>query len=214
MSETSTQRMRRPSWRDPRLGVGVLLVAGSVALGAWAVSSADSSVDVYQARVAMTPGDVVEADDLQVVQVRLDDVEAIYLVPGSDLVPGSVVTRTVAAGELVPLASLGSATDIDVRPVQVPMSAAMQDVVGKGSVVDLWVAMPEPGSAQGDLLPPELLVSDVAVRDVHASSSVFVGSDQVEIQVLVPEADLSAVLAAITADGVIQVVPQLGGGVG
>src|SRR5699024_10045794 len=30
-----TLRIRRPHWRDPRLGIGVVLVALAVALGAW-----------------------------------------------------------------------------------------------------------------------------------------------------------------------------------
>lgn len=206
--------MRRPSWRDPRLGVGVLLVVASVVLGSWAVSRADASVEVYQARTALTPGEVVTAEDLQVVQVRMDAVDDVYLVPGSALVDGAVVTRTVTAGELVPLAALASADDVGLRPVQVPMDAAMQDLVGEGSVVDLWVAMPDPAGSQGALLPPEPLVTGAVVRAVHASSSVFVGSDQVQVQVLVDEDELGAVLAALTADGVVHVVPQLGGGAG
>lgn len=214
MTETSAARMRRPSWRDPRLGIGILLVVASVALGSWAVSRADATVEVYQARVALTSGEVLTADDLQVVQVRMPEVDSVYLVPDSDLLDGSVVTRTVAAGELVPIASLGSAEQVGLRPVQVAMDAAMQDLVAKGSVVDLWVALPDPGAPQGELLPPEPLVTGAEVRAVHASSSVFVGSDQVQVQVLVGEDDLASVLAALTADGVIHVVPQLGGGVG
>ena len=214
MSETSAPRMRRPSWRDPRLGVGILLVVASVALGSWAVARADASVDVYQARETMTPGDTIDLDELQVVQVRLDDVGSIYLVPGSDLVQGSVVTRTVAQGELVPLASLGSADDVDVRPVQVPMSASMSDVVTTGSRVDLWVALPDPGSPQGTLLPPEELVSGLEVRAVDEDTSVFAGSDQVQVQVLVPQDVLPDVLAAVSSEGLVTVVPAPGGGVG
>jgi len=214
VSETSAPRMRRPSWRDPRLGVGILLVVASVALGSWAVARADASIDVYQARETMTPGDTIDLDELQVVQVRLDDVGSLYLVPGSDLVQGSVVTRTVATGELVPLASLGSAEDVDVRPVQVPMSTSMSDVVTTGSRVDLWVALPDPASPQDALLPPQELVSGLEVRAVAEDTSVFAGSDQVQVQVLVPQDDLPDVLAAVASEGLVTVVPAPGGGVG
>ncbi|WP_420112617.1 hypothetical protein [Pseudactinotalea sp.] len=213
MADTGASRMRRPSWRDPRLGVGVLLVVGSVALGSWAVSRADATVDVYQASGPLTPGDVVDLDDLQVVQVRLDGVEGVYLVPGSEL-EEAVVTRTVAAGELVPLASLGTSEEIDLRPVQLAMPAAMQDIVTAGSRVDLWVALPDPGSTQRELLPPELLVEDVEVREVHTDTSVFAGSDSVQVQILVSTTDLPNVLAALSADGQITIVPVLGGGAG
>lgn len=211
MSESTAPRMRRPSWRDPRLGVGILLVVASVALGSWAVARADTSVDVYQANETLTPGDAVDVDQLQVVQVRIEDVDATYLVPGSDLLEGAVITRTVGAGELVPVAAVGSAEEVDVRPVQIPMSASMTDVVGTGSTVDLWVALPDPASAQGALLPPEELASGLEVRSVHEDTSVFAGSDSVQVQVLVPEDDLSAVLAALTSEGEITVVPAPGG---
>ena len=48
-------RLRRPGWRDPRLLVGVGMIAGSVALGAWAVTAAEASTPVYVARGALTP---------------------------------------------------------------------------------------------------------------------------------------------------------------
>jgi hypothetical protein len=206
--------MRRPGWRDPRLGVGILLVVASVALGSWAVARADATVEVYQASTVLTPGDVIDADDLQVVQVRLDGVEGVYLVPGDELALEALVTRTVSAGELVPLASLGSAEELELRPVQIPMPAAMQDTVTAGSRVELWVAMPDPTSTQAALLPPELLVEDVEVRGVHADTSVFAGSDMVQVQVLVHQEDLPDLLAALTAEGHITVVPLLGGGAG
>lgn len=211
VSETTAPRMRRPSWRDPRLGVGVLLVVASVALGSWAVARAGSSVEVYQARDTLTPGDVLDIDELQVVQVRIDDLEDTYLAPGSDLVEGSVITRTVGAGELVPVAAVGSADEVDVRPVQVPMSASMSDLVVPGSSVDLWVALPDPASPQGALLPPGELASGLEVRSVHEDTSVFAGADSVQVQVLVPETDLPAVLAALSSDGLITLVPAPGG---
>jgi len=205
--------MRRPSWRDPRLGVGILLVVASVALGSWAVSRADATVEVYQADTALTPGEVVDVSDLQVVQVRLDGLEGVYLVPGVDL-ETAVVTRTVGAGELVPLSSLGSPEQLELRPVQIAMSAAMQDLVTAGSRVELWVAMPDPTSPQGGLLRPELLVDDVEVRDVHTDTSVFAGADSVQVQVLVHQDALPDLLAALAADGQITIVPVLGGGAG
>src|SRR5690606_13585820 len=52
-------RLRRPGWRDPRLAFGLLLVAGSVALGSWAVSSAGRTVAVYAVAETVTPGDVL-----------------------------------------------------------------------------------------------------------------------------------------------------------
>ena len=68
-------RLRRPGWRDPRLLAGVAMVAGSVALGSWAVRSAQSTVPVYVARTALVPGDRVEPGALLVQDVQLGAVD-------------------------------------------------------------------------------------------------------------------------------------------
>ena len=71
-------RLRRPTWRDPRLAFGVLLVAGSVALGTWAVADAGRTVAVYAAATTLTPGDAISPQDLVAVDVRLEDVDLYY----------------------------------------------------------------------------------------------------------------------------------------
>jgi hypothetical protein len=211
MVERNAARLRRPSWRDPRLGVGVLLVAGSVALGSWVVAGADRTVAVYQARDTLSPGTRIDVEALDVVQVRLDAVDATYLVPGADLPADAVVLRTVGEDELLPVTAVGSAAELDLRPVQVPMTAALQTSVGTGSRIDLWVAVPDGSGPTASLLPPELLVGDVEVAAVHEDTSVFAGSGEVQVQVLVPLDDLPAVLAALGAEGSsVTVVPLPG----
>ena len=51
-----TKRLTRPGWRDPRLGVGLVLIAGSVALGAWAVDASSATEPVYAARDVLMAG--------------------------------------------------------------------------------------------------------------------------------------------------------------
>lgn len=205
MTETGI-RMRRPHWRDPRLGVGILLVVASVALGSWLFATADRSVEVYQARATLTPGQPVLATDLVIVRAQLDDVAGSYLLPSQDL-DDLVISRTVPAGDLVPMSALGDAGAIDVRPVQIAMNSAMQDLVEIGSLVDLWVALPDAGGISGDLLAPELLVAAVEVGSIYEDTSVFAGGSEVQVQILIAESDLARVLAALTADGEITLVP-------
>ena len=109
MSEPVMSRIRRPSWRDPRLGVGVLLVAGSVALGSWTVAQADHTVTVLAAASVLAPGEQLEEEDLVATQVSVPEVADTYLTPETELAEDLVVLRTVGEGELVPLAALGSA---------------------------------------------------------------------------------------------------------
>lgn len=208
MSEAPTPRVRRPSWRDPRLGVGVLLVAGSVALGSWTVSRADDTVTVYTTATVLSPGDQVAVEDLVATQVQVPAVADTYLTPGGEPATDLVVLRTVGAGEMVPLAALGSAQSVQVRTVTVPVDAALAESIRPGGLVDLWVALPAgDGGAGATLAAPEPLVQSVQVAQVHEDTSIFAGADQMVAQVLVPVDDLADVLAAQTGDGTITIVP-------
>lgn len=211
-------RLRRPSWRDPRLAIGLVLVAGSVALGSWAVTSAQATQGVYVARDTLTPGDEVGVDQLAVVQVRLQDADASrYLSPDSPPPADAVVLRQVDGGELVPALALGSPADLDLRAVPVSLETEPASDVAKGSLVDLWT-VPADGT-EGDTRDraassePVLLAAGLTVAEVVRPSGSFAVGGRTVVHVLVPSASLSAVLAAISGSGTMQVmhVPGTGG---
>lgn len=203
-------RLRRPSWRDPRLLVGCALVAGSVALGATVVSSARDTAPVYVAAHDLVPGDPVTASDLRVVDVNLGGEAARYLAPDGDaLTAGAVATGVVRSGELVPRAALGKAADVDVRTVAVPVSGTLSDRVEAGSRVDVWfVPEADAGAAGPDTATaPRRLTADAVVAQVDEPGSSLVVGGQTTVQVLVPQHDLPTVLAALATDGAVTVVP-------
>ncbi|UFU02170.1 hypothetical protein LQF12_11700 [Ruania suaedae] len=210
MTTSTTTGLRRPSWRDPRLGLGVLLVAGSVALGSWVVGEASRTVQVYAAPDVLTPGETIDVDRLDVIEVGLAQAHDLYLTPGA-AEGGLVVVRTVQAGEIVPVASVGEAADVDVRAVAVPVSAALAATIGSGSRVDLWVSMPAAEGATA-ATEPELLVGAVEVADIAEDTSLFAGPGTMQAHLLVDVDDLPAVLAATTAEAPIAVVPLPGSG--
>ncbi|QOR69702.1 hypothetical protein IM660_13625 [Ruania alkalisoli] len=213
MTTTTTTGLRRPSWRDPRLGLGVLLVAGSVALGSWIVGEANRTVEVYAAPEVLTPGEPLEVEDLAVIQVGLAGAQDLYLLPGQLPEEELVITRTVHAGEMVPMSAVGPAAGVDVRTVAVPITAALAETIAPGSQVDLWVTMPDDASAgaaaEGE---PELLVEAVEVAAIAEDTSLFAGPGTMQAHLLVDVADLPGVLAATSADAPIAVVPLPGSG--
>lgn len=212
MAQTSgTFRIRRPSWRDPRLGVGVLLVAASVALGSWVVAQAGSTVEAYAAADVLVPGQSVTADDLAVVHVQVTDLPGIYLTPEHGLDAEAVALRTVGAGELLPAGAIGGAGQVDLRPVTIPTAASAASALVRGGQVDIWVARPDAQGAGGARLAPEELLTGVPVAQVLEDTALFAGSGQVYVQVLVPGADLAAVLEALSSGAEMTLVPGVGG---
>lgn len=136
-------RATAPGWRDPRLWIGVAIVAASVLVGARLMARADDSVTVWAAQTDLVTGQEVSTGDLVAVRVRfLDDGDqGRYLQTGAELPTAHTLLRPVAAGELLPAAALGAPADEGLLsvPVSVP-SLAVPPEVGVGSVVDVWVS--------------------------------------------------------------------------
>ncbi|PID52991.1 MAG: hypothetical protein CSB46_10745, partial [Micrococcales bacterium] len=127
--------MRAPSWRDPRLLIGLVLVAASVVLGARVVA-ANSDTELYLTAVhTLTPGTTVQEADLRSVHVNLGDAAERYL-PATQVPPaGSIVVQTVREGELLPTQALGSAEDVRLRPLNLPVTGGSAEGMRPGDVV-------------------------------------------------------------------------------
>lgn len=199
------ERLRRPSWRDPRLLVGVLLVLASLLLGSRVVAAADDTVGVYAAASTLAPGDRVAAGRLSVVQVRLDAALDRYLPVTEPLPDRGVVLRSVAAGELLPRSALGSAEQLERRPVGVPLSGPVPAGLVTGSLVDLWVSEPDPERA-GDHLEPVLLAAAAEVAEVTSGGGALGAGGSTTVQVLLAETELRPALRALAADARVALV--------
>ncbi|MGY4643067.1 hypothetical protein [Cellulomonas sp. URHB0016] len=221
-------RLRRPGWRDPRLLAGVAMVAASVVLGSWAVRTAQRTVPVYVARESIVAGQRVEPGLLAVVDVRLGSVDVgRYLAADEPLPEGATVLRTVGAGELVPRAAVGAAQDVDVRPVAITLVRPPAKAVTAGALVDLWFTPAErtdadkasdgggdgaaPDATPDETVPHEL-ATGLTVAEVSDPDGGFAVAGGATVQVLVPSTLLAVVLAALSGDGTVDVVPVPGSG--
>src|SRR6478735_2729799 len=79
LASPSAKRLQRPSWRDSRLVVGILLVVVAATLGAKAVASADDRVPVWVAGSDLVAGDRVDASSFVRADVQLGDGTSRYL---------------------------------------------------------------------------------------------------------------------------------------
>lgn len=135
-------RARTPGWRDPRMWVGVAIVAVSVVAGARLVGAADESVPVWAVAEDMGAGDAVAADDLVAHRVRFVDPAHLDLYfPADEPLPADVqLVRGVGAGELLPRAAVGAASESGTVQLPVAVDAALvPPSVQSGSVVDVYV---------------------------------------------------------------------------
>ncbi|MGP7959906.1 SAF domain-containing protein [Sanguibacter sp. A247] len=203
-------RLQRPGWKDPRLVVGVLLVAASVALGSWSVRVARQTEPVVAALTDLPAGHVLTAADVRTVEVALGETSERYL-SASAAIDGAVLSRPVGAGELIPSALLVAEATAGLRTVAMGIPGPLPADVLVGGLVDLWV-LPEPATrdARGDAAQPvpHAVAHGLDVTAVTAETGAF-GSGLgtgTTVEVRVAEAELPQVLAALSADGALALV--------
>lgn len=204
-SGARVERPPRSFWFDPRFAIGVGLVVLSV-VGVFAiVAAADSSVQVYAARSALSPGDRVTSDDLEARSVRLGSLGAKYLADGDIPRTGFVVTRAVAAGELVPASAIGDVAGTQFASIVISVNGRLARSVGEGSVVDLWSAQETEANVFG---PPSVLVPSATVVRVIPPDGVIADRATQSVEVLVPRTKTASVLAAIANADALSLVPS------
>ncbi|BCW46168.1 SAF domain-containing protein [Arthrobacter sp. StoSoilB5] len=186
-------RFKKPSWKDPRLLVGVLLVLVSIAGVISVVSTADRTTQVYAAREGISVGQTVKPGDLTVVQVRLDDVESGYVTVEGGIAEGKVALQRIEKDQLVPQKSLGQADALNRKPVAIPMDESLPAQAVPGTKVDVWVAMP---GAQTAFDEPQLLLPGAEIAEVLAGSGALGASKTPVVLVLVTDKQMPKLLGA------------------
>jgi SAF domain len=143
-----------------RLVLGVVLVLGSVLIGAKIVSSASRTYPTVAAKRDLAVGSIVTADDVKLAQVQLPKHgNGVYLARIDEVV-GKRLARAISSGELVPadaVAALPAQTT-----VTVPLESGAAPDLRKGQRIELWVS-----AATCDSV---VLLPDVTVQAVHADT--------------------------------------------
>lgn len=194
-------RLRRPRWKDPRLIVGIVLVLASILGGALLASRLAATSTVLVARQDIVVGDVLEADALTTAELRLGEQQGMYASSRSQIPPGAVATRTIRAGELLPVEAIGQAEEISLRPVVIPVDSSVAASVAPGGRVELWST---PEGTGDEPIRSQILVEDGVVRAVDAGSSL--GMRSVTVEVLVPQDAVPAVLESLARGDRLDVI--------
>jgi hypothetical protein len=186
------RRIKTPSWFDLRLVIGVVLVLGSVVVGAKIVSSANHTYRMLSATRDLSAGTLLSRDDVKAVRVQLPDRgHGIYLPADADVM-GKQLNRALSSGELLPLAALGTAAAL--TTVTVPFTADNAPTLSPGQRVEIWLSTKTCASV--------VLLADVTVQDVHAATGGSFSSSGGQNVVVSVSPDLAGrVVGALARDG-------------
>ena len=226
-------RWRRPAWKDPRMAGGVVLVAGAVALGAWAVDAAADTTRVYVLSQDVAPGADLTADGVLTVVEAHPGTDA--YVEAGHLPDGAVATRSMRKGELLATAAVNSGQEQALRPVVLNVASNLPASTRVGDYVDLWI-VPKEGvagrpaaqapataqagqdgqtaqSGQGDQsgqaggVEARRVATGLVIASVGEASKGLISGPSTGVEVKVPEGSLAAVLSAVGQEGALVLVP-------
>ena len=229
-------RWRRPAWKDPRMAGGVVLVAGAVALGAWAVDAAADTTRVYVLSQDVAPGTDLTADGILTVVEAHPGTDA--YVEAGHLPDGAVSTRSMRKGELLAAAAVNSGREQELRPVVLTVASNLPASTKVGDYVDLWI-VPKEGvagrpaaqapaagqtgqsgqggqggqrgqgdqSGQAEGTGARRVATGLVIASVGETSKGLISGPGTGVEVKVPEASLAAVLSAVGQEGALVLVP-------
>lgn len=196
---SSAARTRRILF-DPRLLIGVLLVVASVAGVVGIVTASDRTREVYVAAGPLVPGDLITPGDLDVQSVALGAAADRYLAPGDVSSAGVVVAHPIGSGELIAASAVGSRDGVTLTAVVISTNGLLPESVRPGASVDVW-------AAGVDEAAPRVLVTDATVVRLVTDDALVSTGEVTAIELLVPRARISRVLAARAAEVSLAVVP-------
>ena len=200
MTHTSLKRF------DLRLVIGLALVIAAAVAGFLLVTAADNSTAVYAATKSLSPGHVIQKSDLVLTDVKLGKSGTSYLT-ASELSEGAVVTKSVAAGELVPISAVGTAKQVATTNVVVHLDLPLSSDATEGSTVDVWASM---AAGQGVFGPPAVIISGAQIAHITEATGLAASTGGVRVEIVVPQSKIAALLESQANGDAISLVPSRG----
>ncbi|MFL4475169.1 SAF domain-containing protein [Paeniglutamicibacter sp. MACA_103] len=197
-------RLGKPSWKDPRLLLGILIVLASCVGVVALTSSMDRTTPMYSAKADISLGEEITAEKLNVVNVKLDALEAGYVPADASLLAGTRANSLIRAGQLLPRSALGLDDGTNRRPVSIDLPDALPSAITSGAHVDVWVSLKD--RSANAYSPPTLLLpaAEVTARTERATG--FGGTAGTLVEILVVDTGLADLLEAMANDARITVV--------
>jgi hypothetical protein len=199
----AASRLALPRWFDARMVIGILLVLGSVVVGAKVFSSAGATTSVWAASRDLPAGSRLQKSDLRAVDVRLAD-GGHYVSAAGAAPAGYVLTRPVGAGELLPSKAFvdpaqAVGTSLARREVTVPVRQDHWPADLRASeVVDVY-ATPTKSDGTTPTAPVRILASVTVGSVPSRSKDVFGGSGQASgsVTLLVQDEQVAILVGAV-----------------
>lgn len=200
MTQPTTRRI------DLRLFIGVAIVVIAAVAGFSLVSSTENTTSVYAASRTLTPGHVLQEKDLVLTDVKLGKSTTSYMT-SDQFSPGSVITKSINAGELIPVSAVGTAKQVATTNVVVQLDVPLSAEATVGSTVDVWASI---AAGQGVFGPPAVIIQGAQIAQITEATGLAASTGAVRVEIVVPQSKVAALLESQANGDAIALVPTRG----
>ena len=175
-----------------QLLVSVAVVAGSV-VGAWFVIESSKITEVYLVTKSdLASGTALTEQNLEKTDLALFALATEYLQPGQ-LPSGAYLTRTISAGEVIPISAVTTQALDDFSNIVLTPSVEISSAISPGAKVSVWASPALDYQSFGE---PTLAALDVEVVQVREPETSFASAAK-SVELRVPITSIQAILRAI-----------------
>jgi len=191
---------------DWRIIVGLMMVlagaGGTLALVGWM-----DTTRPYLTLVAdVVEGQTLTSSDVTVVDLHVRQGAVPYLMASDrHLVEGARVTRSLTAGELIPLHALGSPRALDTTTITMALGAGGAPWLTPGARVDVWMS---PAIEQGLYGPPRIVAISAVVSGVRSEEGFAADPSVVNVDIRVVRRDAPAIIGALANNFPLHLTPS------
>ncbi|NQX12761.1 hypothetical protein HQQ80_14075 [Microbacteriaceae bacterium VKM Ac-2855] len=177
---------------DPRLVIGIVIVVASI-LGTIAlVAGSDRTVAVYSVHESLGRGQSLTADALVESEVAVGSLIDGYVRVGSLPRGGLIVTRSLAAGELLPASAIEPESSLREAALVLPITGPVADGIVPGAAVQIWALPRSVGGGE----TASMLADGAEVRRIRESEGFMSSGADVAVELLVSREAVPALLKA------------------
>lgn len=199
-------RFQRPGFKDPRLLIGLLLIAVSIVAVIGILRLGNKTAPYYKANRDISVGEKISAGDYSLIDVRLADAENLYVSEQQGIPEGAVATSRIASGQLLPSASISTQNTDGRRLATVTVDSAYASTLTAGTQVDVWVSAKQDG-AGNSFADPTVVMEGAEISKISNEETLMGGTGKSAVQLLVSEDALGTILRAINNEEKINLVP-------
>ena len=175
-----------------QLLVSVAVVAGSV-VGAWFVIESSKITEVYLVTKSdLASGTALTEQNLEKTDLALFALATEYLQP-DQLPSGAYLTRTISAGEVIPISAVTTQALDDYSNIVLTPSVEISSAISPGAKVSVWASPALDYQSFGE---PTIAALDVEVVQVREPETSFASAAK-SVELRVPITSIQAILRAI-----------------